>query len=148
MSIHRQRISFAVFSAIFALAMPTAAFAQATPTLNGADTAWIITATALVLFMTMPGLALFYGGLVRSRNLLSVLMHCSAICCVNLWRTFAGFNDILLLVCFGLYCSRVQVGSSFLAGLGFFLLISRFDHWFTSPYMSVKTQALCPGVLR
>ena len=47
----------------------------------GADTAWIIVATALVLFMTLPGLALFYGGLVRSRNVLSVFMHCYAIAC-------------------------------------------------------------------
>jgi ammonium transporter, Amt family len=47
--------------------------------MNGADTAFIITATALVLFMTLPGLALFYGGLVRARNVLSVFMHCFAI---------------------------------------------------------------------
>ncbi len=47
----------------------------------GADTAWIIVATALVLFMTLPGLALFYGGLVRARNVLSVFMHCYAIAC-------------------------------------------------------------------
>ena len=43
---------------------------------NPGDTAWILTATALVLFMTLPGLALFYGGLVRSQNILSVLMQC------------------------------------------------------------------------
>ncbi len=49
---------------------------------NGADTAWILTSTALVLFMTLPGLALFYGGLVRSKNVLSVLMQCFAITCV------------------------------------------------------------------
>ncbi len=47
--------------------------------LNGADTAWILTSTALVLFMTIPGLALFYSGLVRSKNVLSVLMQCFAI---------------------------------------------------------------------
>ena len=47
--------------------------------LNGANTAWIMTATALVLFMTLPGLALFYGGLVRTKNVLSVLMQCFAI---------------------------------------------------------------------
>jgi Amt family ammonium transporter len=47
----------------------------------GADTAWIIVATALVLFMTLPGLALFYGGLVRARNVLSVFMHSYAIAC-------------------------------------------------------------------
>ena len=49
--------------------------------LSGANTAWILTATALVLFMTLPGLALFYAGLVRSRNALSVLMQCFAITC-------------------------------------------------------------------
>jgi Amt family ammonium transporter len=46
------------------------------------DVAWVLTASALVLFMTLPGLALFYGGLVRSRNLLSVLMHCFVICSI------------------------------------------------------------------
>ncbi|SDI05974.1 ammonium transporter [Lutimaribacter saemankumensis] len=50
--------------------------------MNAADTAWIIVATALVLFMTLPGLALFYGGLVRARNVLSVFMHCYAIACL------------------------------------------------------------------
>ena len=49
---------------------------------NGADTAWILTATALVLFMTLPGLALFYAGLVRVKNTLSVMMHCVAIACI------------------------------------------------------------------
>lgn len=47
--------------------------------MNGANTAWILTSTALVLFMTLPGLALFYGGLVRTKNVLSVLMQCFAI---------------------------------------------------------------------
>jgi Amt family ammonium transporter len=55
---------------------------RAEDSLNGADTAWILTSTALVLFMTLPGLALFYGGLVRSKNVLSVLMQCFAITCV------------------------------------------------------------------
>ncbi len=50
--------------------------------MNGADTSWIIVATALVLFMTLPGLALFYGGLVRARNVLSVFMHCYAVACL------------------------------------------------------------------
>ncbi len=59
--------------------------------INGADTAWILTSTALVLFMTLPGLALFYGGLVRTRNVLSVLMQCFAIAGVSsiLWLMFA-----------------------------------------------------------
>jgi len=50
--------------------------------LNSGDTAWILTSTALVLFMTLPGLALFYGGLVRSKNVLSVLMQCFTIACL------------------------------------------------------------------
>jgi Amt family ammonium transporter len=50
--------------------------------MNSGDTAWIMTATALVLFMTLPGLALFYGGLVRQKNLLSVMMHCVTIACL------------------------------------------------------------------
>jgi Amt family ammonium transporter len=71
---------------------PVSAFAQGdAPDLSNGDTAWIITATALVLFMTLPGLALFYGGLVRARNLLSVLMHCFSICCLVsvLWLVIA-----------------------------------------------------------
>ena len=51
----------------------------AAPVLNSGDTAWMLTATALVLFMTIPGLALFYGGMVRSKNILSVMMQCFAI---------------------------------------------------------------------
>jgi len=50
--------------------------------LNGANTAWILTSTALVLFMTIPGLSLFYAGLVRSKNVLSVLMQCFALTCL------------------------------------------------------------------
>ena len=65
--------------ALLALALPSLALAQDEPTLNSGDTAWMLTATALVLFMTIPGLALFYGGLVRSKNVLSVLMQCFAI---------------------------------------------------------------------
>ena len=61
--------------------------------MNPADTAWIIVATALVLFMTLPGLALFYGGLVRARNVLSVFMQCYAIACLMslLWLA-AGYS--------------------------------------------------------
>ncbi|MGL4236051.1 ammonium transporter [Tabrizicola sp.] len=61
--------------------------------MNAADTAFILIATALVLFMTLPGLALFYGGLVRARNVLSVFMHCFAIACLMsiLWLA-AGYS--------------------------------------------------------
>ena len=62
--------------------------------MNGADTAWIIVATALVLFMTLPGLALFYGGLVRARNVLSVFMHCYAIACLMSLVWFAAGYSI------------------------------------------------------
>ena len=82
--------------------------------ISGADTAWIMTATALVLFMTLPGLSLFYGGLVRSKNVLSVLMQCFAIACLMsiLWMVvgyslafgdggsmnafIGGFDNVLL----------------------------------------------------
>ncbi len=79
--------------------------------LNQANTAWILTSTALVLFMTIPGLSLFYAGLVRVKNVLSVLMQCFAITCVVsiLWLLFGyslafsegnafigGFSNVLL----------------------------------------------------
>ena len=67
------------FYGLPALFAAGAASAQETPTLSAGDTAWMLTATALVLFMTIPGLALFYGGLVRTKNVLSVLMQCFAI---------------------------------------------------------------------
>ncbi|MCW9048007.1 MAG: ammonium transporter [Gammaproteobacteria bacterium] len=68
--------------------LPVTAFAEAT--MNGADTSWIMAATALVLLMTLPGLAMFYGGLVRSNNVLSVLMQCFSIAGVAsiIWFTF------------------------------------------------------------
>ncbi|MGE8382241.1 MAG: ammonium transporter, partial [Pseudomonas putida] len=66
--------------ALLSLVMPGLALAEeAAPALNSGDTAWMLTATALVLFMTIPGLALFYGGMVRSKNVLSVMMQCFAI---------------------------------------------------------------------
>ena len=64
-------------------ALPTFAQADDSATaLNSGNTAWVLTATALVLFMTIPGLSLFYAGLVRSKNVLSVLMQCFAITCL------------------------------------------------------------------
>lgn len=68
------RVLFLIFSLF-----PVTAFADE---LNTGDTAWILTSTALVLFMTLPGLALFYSGLVRVKNVLSVLMQCFAIACL------------------------------------------------------------------
>ena len=65
--------------------MPNVGYADTTE-LSGANTAWILTSTALVLFMTIPGLAFFYGGLVRSKNVLSVLMQCFALTCLVSFR--------------------------------------------------------------
>ena len=70
--------------------LPSLALAD---TLERSDTAWILTATALVLFMTLPGLGLFYGGLVRAKNVLSVLMQCFAIACgVSLLWMLVGYS--------------------------------------------------------
>jgi Amt family ammonium transporter len=71
---------------LLALTFSLPSFAEES-SLNGANTAWILTATALVLLMTLPGLALFYGGLVRRKNILSILMQCFAIAGVSsiLW---------------------------------------------------------------
>ena len=75
------RVGIAKLAAVAAL-VSTPAVAQPIIVSDSGDTAWILTASALVLLMTLPGLALFYGGLVRVRNVLSVFMHCFAITAV------------------------------------------------------------------
>ena len=70
---------FNLLLALFIFLSPKNALANE---LNSGDTAWILTSTALVLFMTLPGLALFYGGLVRVKNILSVLIQCFVIACI------------------------------------------------------------------
>jgi ammonium transporter, Amt family len=87
-----------LFIASLLLAASPLALAAETPTLNTANTAWLLTSSVLVLFMTIPGLALFYGGLVRTKNVLSVLMQCFAITCMVsiVWVLFAyslAFGD-------------------------------------------------------
>ena len=83
---------------LLALAVPGIASAQ--DVLDSGDTAWMLTATALVLFMTIPGLSLFYAGMVRAKNALSVMMQCFAITCLMtvLWALYvyslAFGNDI------------------------------------------------------
>ena len=82
--------------AILAVALPGVAAAE--DTLSAGDTAWMLTATALVLFMTIPGLSLFYAGMVRSKNVLSVMMQCFAITGLIsvLWALYAyslAFED-------------------------------------------------------
>jgi Amt family ammonium transporter len=69
-------------SALLLLGLTPLAFAAEPPKLDPANTAWMLTSAVLVLFMTLPGLALFYAGLVRAKNVLSVLMQCFSITCV------------------------------------------------------------------
>ena len=69
---------FSLFSTLLLTMISFPAFAE----INNGDTAWILTSTALVLFMTLPGLALFYAGLVNSKNVVSVLMQHFSLACV------------------------------------------------------------------
>ena len=83
----------AALAPVFVLATAGAAWAAPDPAATAGNTAWMLTSTVLVLFMTLPGLALFYGGLVQARNVLSVLMHCFAICClVSILWAIAGYS--------------------------------------------------------
>ena len=89
----KTRLSMLAASSLFFVPMLARADA-----LDTGDTAWILTSTALVLFMTLPGLALFYGGLVRAKNVLSVLVQCFAIACLVsvLWVVYGyslSFSD-------------------------------------------------------
>ncbi len=77
------------------LLIPEIASADQLIQLNQANTAWILTSTALVLFMTIPGLSLFYAGLVRSKNVLSVLMQCFAITCLVSILWLAGVYSLI-----------------------------------------------------
>jgi Amt family ammonium transporter len=95
-TMNRPRFSVWALGALALLAPDIAAAAPAT--LDGANTAWMLTSTALVLFMTIPGLALFYAGLVRGNNVLSILVQCFSITCVVslLWLVYAyslAFGD-------------------------------------------------------
>ncbi|MEX0693378.1 MAG: ammonium transporter [Rhodospirillales bacterium] len=96
---------------MLALSITAFAFPASAAELNGANTAWILTSTALVLFMTLPGLALFYGGLVQAKNVLSVLMHCFAIACLA---------SVLWL--FGVYSLAFDEGNAWIGGLGKMML--------------------------
>jgi Amt family ammonium transporter len=82
--------------------------------INGADTAWMLTSTVLVLFMTLPGLALFYAGLVRAKNVLSVLMHCVAIACLVSVLWFAGAYSLAFV---GTNPWTGDLSQAFLAGV-------------------------------
>ena len=74
------RVAFATVPLLMVMALP--AMAQDKPTLDSGDTAWMLTSTALVLLMTIPGLALFYGGMVRKKNVLATVMQSFTITCI------------------------------------------------------------------
>ena len=97
--------AFRVLSTLMLLLFTSVASAQ---DLNQANTAWILTSTALVLFMTIPGLSLFYAGLVRTKNVLSVLMQCFSITCVA--------SIVWLLVGYSLAFSDGGAANAFIGG--------------------------------
>ena len=97
------------------VAFPT--FAMAQDALDTGDTSWMLTSSLLVLFMTIPGLSLFYAGLVRAKNVLSVMMQCFAITCMVtvLWTVYGyglAFGDG------GSLNSVIGAGRLFLSGIG------------------------------
>ena len=99
--------------AVVALAAPGLAGAQ--DGLDSGDTAWMLTSTALVLFMTIPGLSLFYAGMVRAKNALSVMMQCFTIACLMtvLWVLY------VYSLAFGDGSAYVGgLGKAFMAGVG------------------------------
>ncbi len=102
-----KRRGFAIVPALLlGSAMPLFA-AETPPAVDHGDTAWMLTSTALVLFMMIPGLSLFYAGLVRSRNVLSIFMQCFALTCVM---------SLLWMICG--YSLSFSDGGSFMGGLG------------------------------
>jgi Amt family ammonium transporter len=89
-----------------------------TPTLDTGNTAWMLTSTGLVLFMTIPGLALFYGGLVRTKNVLSVLMQCFSITAVvTLLWVAVGYSAVFTPGSPGLGALIGGTGKAFLGGV-------------------------------
>ena len=90
----RPRLNWGLSALLPALLLALPAFAEdAPPKIDTGDTAWMLASTALVLLMTIPGLALFYGGMVRKKNILATMMQSFAICCiVTLVWTVAGYS--------------------------------------------------------
>jgi ammonium transporter, Amt family len=104
------------FAAALAALAPALSVAADTPMPNKGDTAWMLTATALVLLMSVPALALFYGGLVRTKNMLSVLM-----------QVFVGFSLISVLWCVYGYSLAFTEGNPVIGGLSRAFLSGTFD---------------------
>ena len=111
----KSRAFFVALAGAFAVSLPRAAWAQ--DELSSGDTAWMLTSAVLVLFMTIPGLSLFYAGLVRAKNVLSVMMQCFVITClVTLIWTVYGYG--LAFGDGGGLNAFVGVGYFFLSGIG------------------------------
>src|SRR5579862_708201 len=98
------------------LALPALARAADAPLPNKGDTAWMLTSTALVLLMSVPALALFYGGLVRTKNMLSVLM-----------QVFVGFSLVTVLWCVYGYSLAFTQGNAVIGGFSRLFLAGTFD---------------------
>ena len=111
-----KRAALALAAAGLPLLPAAEAWAQDAAAPDSGNTAWVLTSTALVLFMTMPGLALFYGGLVRSGNVLSVLMHCFSICCLVSILWFVGAYSLAFTDGGGLNAVVGGLGAAFLGG--------------------------------
>src|ERR1700729_1761962 len=102
--------------AALAALVPAPAIAADAPVPAKGDTAWMLTSTAFVLLMSVPGLALFYGGLVRTKNMLSVLM-----------QVFVGFSLITVLWCVYGYSLAFTAGNAIIGGFGRLFLSGTFD---------------------
>src|ERR1700686_694710 len=101
---------------VLATLAPALSWAADAPVPNKGDTAWMLTATAFVLLMSVPALALFYGGLVRTKNMLSVLM-----------QVFVGFALITVLWCIYGYSLAFTAGNAFIGGFSRLFLNGTFD---------------------
>ncbi len=110
-----RRLGRALAPAALAL-LPAAGFAQDAPVPDKGDTTWMLVSTLLVILMTLPGLALFYGGLVRSKNVLSVLM-----------QVMVGFSLIVVLWCVYGYSLAFTTGNAFIGGFDRLFLNGIFD---------------------
>ena len=110
------RRQLARLTAVFAGLLPALSFAADVPLPNKGDTAWMLTSTALVLLMSVPALALFYGGLVRTKNMLSVLM-----------QVFVGFSLITVLWCVYGYSLAFTEHNAIIGGLSRVFLSGTFD---------------------
>lgn len=104
---HRVSRGWRLWPLLGFLTAPVSLHAADVSAINSGDTAWMLTATALVLFMMIPGLALFYAGLVKSKNVLSILMQCFTLTCVL---------SLVWLVCG--YSLAFSDGGAFIGGLG------------------------------